>query len=48
MYSSSCDDVDQARLEGLFYQGKDFSMLPPRSDALYQHSLRATYQGGHV
>lgn len=30
------------------FQGRDFDHLPPSSDALNQHVLRATYQGGHV
>ena len=28
-----CEDVDEARLEVVFYQAKDFNMLPQSSDA---------------
>ena len=47
LYSvKSCKTVDEARF--LLHRGQDFDDMPPSSDALYQHTLRATYQSGHI
>ena len=49
LYSvKSCKTVDEARFELLLHIGKDFDDMPPSSDALHQHTLRATYQSGHI
>jgi len=40
--------VNAARYDQFYYKGKDFDHIPPTKDALLQHSLRATYIGGHV
>ena len=48
MYKLASKDVDQARLERLFYEARDFCNLPPGSDALYQHILQAAYQGRYI
>ena len=45
LYSvKSCKILDEARFELLLHRGKDFGDMPPSSGALYQHTLRATYQ----
>ena len=36
--------VDEARLTGVVYGGKDFTNIPPSSDALHQKVLRSTFQ----
>ena len=36
--------VDEARLESIVYGGKDFTNIPPSSDALNQKVRRAAYQ----
>ena len=48
MYKFSEKSVDEARLEGFYFKGVDFDHLPPSSDALKQHVLRAVYQSGHI
>ena len=48
MYKFSEKSVDEARLEGFYFKGLDFDHLPPSSDALKQHVLRAVYQSGHI
>ena len=44
----SCEfsSVDEARLDGIIHKSKDFSNLPPSSDALLQHVLRTAQQVG--
>ena len=47
LYGVSEDDirtVDAARLSLFLHKGKDFDHMPPSSDALHQHLLRAAYQ----
>ena len=48
VYGIDAVGVDKARLEGFYHKGLDFDHLPPCSDALELHLLRATYQAGHV
>jgi len=36
--------VDAARQYLFFHRGRDFTHLPPSSDALHQHLLRVAYQ----
>ena len=42
----SCDlsSVDEARLDGIIFKSRNFSNLPPSSDALFQHVLRTALQ----
>lgn len=49
MYSKpvNSETCDAARRE-LFTSGRDMLNIPPTSDALKQHLLRAVYQSGHV
>ena len=42
--STDCNSVDKARLDGRVYKSKDFSNLPPGSDALFQKVLRTALQ----
>ena len=48
LYGEIGDDVDAARLDMLIYKGRDFDNMPPTSDALYQHTLRAAHQSGNI
>ena len=41
-------DVDSLRLHLFAFKGKSFHSMPPGSDALKLHTLRAEYQGGHI
>ena len=41
-------DVDSLRLHLFLHKGKLFDSMPPGSDALKLHTLRAAYQGGHI
>ena len=41
-------DVDDARLDMLLHNGKDFDKMPPSTDALYQHTLRSVYQSDYI
>ena len=38
------DSVDDARLKGIVFSGKDFTNIPPSSDALNQKLLRTALQ----
>ena len=40
--------VDDARHRLFLNKGKDFSQMPPGSNALHQHLLRVAYQSGYV
>ena len=40
--------VDAARKDLILTKGKDSELIPPSSDALYQHFLRVAYQSGHL
>ena len=42
------DDVDSLRQHLFLHKGKSFDSMPPGSDALTLHTLRAAYQGGHI
>ena len=50
LYDGSVEStsVNTARLELFYYKARDFDHLPPTKDALFQHTLRAAYQAGHV
>ena len=50
LYDGSIEStsVNAARLELFYYKARDFDHLPPTKDALFQHTLRAAYQAGHV
>ena len=49
LYGSEKDAlVDDARRNLLINNGKDFDDMPPSSDALYQHFLRACLQSAHI
>ena len=36
--------ADEAQLDGIIFGGKDFSSIPPSSDALHQKTLLVAYQ----
>ena len=42
--SNDCNSVDEARLDAIVHNSKDFSNLPPSSDALFQKVLRTAMQ----
>ena len=42
------EDVDSLRLHLFLHKGKSFASMPPGSDALKLHTLRAAYLGGHI
>ena len=46
--TSNCLDVNSCRRELFVKKGRPMDALPPTSAALFQHSLRAAYQAGHV
>ena len=46
--SSEITSVNASRHELFFHKGKDFKHMPPSKDALFQHTLRAAYQAGHI
>lgn len=48
VYEEDITTVDAARLFLLLHKGKYFENMPPSSDALHQHILRAAHQSGHV
>lgn len=50
MYSKSSTGMtlDKTRQHLSQYEEKPFDRLPPTSEALRQHALRAAYQGGHI
>ena len=45
---SDISSVNAARHYLFLKKGKDFLQMPPGSDALHQHLLRASYQSGHI
>lgn len=46
--TSNCQDVNTARQHLFTKTGRQIENIPPSSEALYQHCLRAIYQGGHI
>ena len=42
--SNEYSSVDAARLDALIYKSKNFSNIPPSSDALFQKVLRTVMQ----
>ena len=42
------ETVDEARFRGIVFSGKDFTTIPPSSDALNQKLLRTALQAGHM
>ena len=46
--SQEFNDDDAFRLHLFLHKGKSFDSMPPGSDALKLHTLRAAYQGGHI
>ena len=46
--TSTCTNIDMARKHLFTKKGRSMEGLPPTQAALYQHILRAAYQGGHV
>ena len=48
LYGETGDDVDESRLLMLIHKGKDFENMPPASDTLYLHTLRAAHQSGNI
>ena len=42
------ETVDEARFRGIVFNGKDFTTIPPSSDALNQKLLRTALQAGHM
>ena len=44
--SSNCTTVNDARKEIFAQKGRPIEAIPPKADALWQHSKRATYQAG--
>ena len=42
--SNDYSSVDEVRLDGIVHNSKDFSNLPPSSDALFQKVLRTAMQ----
>ena len=47
-YSQEFNNVDALRLHLFILKGKSFDSMPPGSDELKLHTLRAAYQGGHI
>ena len=46
--ASNCLDVNTCRRDLFVKKNRTMESLPPTSDALYQHALRASYQAGYV
>jgi len=45
--TSSCDHVNEARLQLFAQKGRDINNIPPSQGALLQHVKRAVYQAGY-
>ena len=44
LFGQEGETVDEARLRGIIFNGKDFATIPPSSDALHQKMLQTATQ----